>query len=391
MLEAVRLINCQSIEDATLDFSIDRVNVIVADNNTGKSILFKMLKTTANPNWLPNKKRKQLIRHGASNASMICGFSDGSIGITTVLENSVIYRYKDADSQDFTTYQRAPEEYINQLGLIVDSKTKFIANIIDTDQDMLLVNSDLKGNNELLCALAECADLLEVKDKVSQLMKAFTEANTKLLIKETSLQQVLASLEHEDITALESVCRNGDILYNALGSLNKAENALEIITQCNSDTFNYNYCIGLIETLQICKEISELLSCIYCGDIIDSKLIDIAIVFENICKVLAEIKLTPSIDFDTGALESFISAIDKLNSIAVIHSIDDIEVLDSLLCVKSCNSNLRNILNNFSSIYSIEVDCNKIKEDIIRSGKQTHCPIHGEVIYNGEECIPYNL
>lgn len=391
MLEAVRLVNCQSIEDATLDFATDRVNVIVADNNTGKSILFKMLKTTANPNWLSNKKRKQLIRHGASSASMICGFSDGSIGITTIIENGVIYRYKDADSQDFTTYQRAPEEYIAQLGLIVDNKTKFIANIIDTDQDMLLVNSDLKGNNELLCALAECADLLEVKDKVSQLLRAFTDANTKLLIKETSLQQVLASLEHEDITTLESVCKNGDILYTALGSLNKAENSLEIIMQCNSDTFNYNNSISLIDILQICKEISELLSYIYCGEIIDSKLIDIAVIFENICKVLSGIELTSSINFDSGALESFLSANELLNYITVVHDTDDIEVLDSLLCVKSCNNNLRTMLNSFNSIYAIETDCSKIKEDIVRSGEQTHCPIYGEVIYNGEECIPYNL
>ena len=84
MLEAVRFINCQSFEDVTLKFATDKVNILIADNSTGKSILFKMLKVTANPDYFTVKQRNLLIRRGADSASMICAFSDGSIGITSI-------------------------------------------------------------------------------------------------------------------------------------------------------------------------------------------------------------------------------------------------------------------------------------------------------------------
>ena len=77
MIKQIRLVNCQSLEDITFNFATDKLNVLVADNSTGKSVLFKMLKVTANPDVFPAKKRSQLIRRGAESAIMACLFDTG--------------------------------------------------------------------------------------------------------------------------------------------------------------------------------------------------------------------------------------------------------------------------------------------------------------------------
>lgn len=75
MLKSVRLVNCQSIKDITFNFATDRLNVIAANNSVGKSVLFKMLKITADPKQLPTiEERSQLIRHGAESAIFVAVF-----------------------------------------------------------------------------------------------------------------------------------------------------------------------------------------------------------------------------------------------------------------------------------------------------------------------------
>ena len=62
-LVGVRMINCQTHSDTVYEFSPDKLNVIVAPNATGKSVLIKMLKATVTPNEYNNSTRKNLIRH----------------------------------------------------------------------------------------------------------------------------------------------------------------------------------------------------------------------------------------------------------------------------------------------------------------------------------------
>ena len=135
MLKSVRLVNCQSIKDITFNFATDRLNVIAANNSVGKSVLFKMLKITADPKQLPTiEERSQLIRHGAESAIFVAAFSDGAIGLTVVYPNRVIYRYAQLPELGFDTFAEPPEIYLKQLGLLIDERTKYVATIIDTDQ-----------------------------------------------------------------------------------------------------------------------------------------------------------------------------------------------------------------------------------------------------------------
>lgn len=107
MLLEARFINCQSMRDLTMHFATDKLNVIAADNSVGKSVLFKMLKVTANPKTLATiEERRQLIRYGEQYAGFICAFDDGSIGATLVYPNKVIYKYRGNVKNTFKTVYR---------------------------------------------------------------------------------------------------------------------------------------------------------------------------------------------------------------------------------------------------------------------------------------------
>lgn len=391
MLQAIRFVNCQSFDDVTLDFALDRCNVIVAENNTGKSILFKFLKITANPNSFPPKKRKMLIRLGTDSASMICGFTDGAIGITTVLPNSVIYRYKAADSDDYIVSAEPILEYTQQLGLIIDSKTKFIANIIDTDQDMLLVNSDQKGNNELLRAIAESPTIMDVKDKLSILQKEFTNYNTNLMVKISAMDQILASLNHEDVESLEHICANGDILYEVLINVCDMRDAVANLKNSNQDRFNYTEAIKLIDCITGLNLIRDKISSISFCDEIQADSIGL---LQNVCdikQVINRINITEPIKVSMEAIQNIIDLQDCINDITPISVDIDIEPINCLMTLNNIKTKL-NILHYQSGLFSsIETDCNRVIEDLLQEGKGVECPVHGKVIFNGKECIPYNI
>lgn len=65
MIAQVNMKDCQSWKDGGFSLASDRVNVIVADNGTGKSVFMKMLKITACPKYFSREERSSLIRWGA--------------------------------------------------------------------------------------------------------------------------------------------------------------------------------------------------------------------------------------------------------------------------------------------------------------------------------------
>ena len=391
MLEAIRFVNCQSFEDVTINFATDKANILVADNNTGKSILFKMLKVTASPNYYTAKKRTQLIRRGATNATMVCGFSDGSIGMTVVYSNAVIYRYKSADETQFTNYTEPPAEYLKALGLIVDDRTKFIANIVDTDQDMLLVNSDQKGNDERISLLATNSTLLEVKEKLSNLIKMHRQYNSELIMKQSNIAQTLASLETEDVATLEFSYKASQLLYEILVILSDVEIQLDIVGNFCADIFNYSQLLENIDLIIDLQKIDETLNKVTITEVFDNKLLDLIDCLITSQNLLDTIWIEPANVIDVDCINLFIQIMSTIDSLEVISDSADIEAIECLILCKQILSKLYSLQNSNSEQYYIESDCNRLLSLIATLGKNVKCPIHGEVIYNGEECIPYNI
>ena len=62
MIEWIRLQNCQSWQDCIIHLASDRINIIKADNNIGKSVLFRILKLAGDPTYYDKEERNSLIR-----------------------------------------------------------------------------------------------------------------------------------------------------------------------------------------------------------------------------------------------------------------------------------------------------------------------------------------
>lgn len=58
MIETIQLVNCQSWQNGSFTLSRDKINVIIAKNDTGKSVLMKMLKVSVSPKFFPPKNAR---------------------------------------------------------------------------------------------------------------------------------------------------------------------------------------------------------------------------------------------------------------------------------------------------------------------------------------------
>ena len=391
MIKQIRLVNCQSLEDITFNFATDKLNVLVADNSTGKSVLFKMLKVTANPDVFPAKKRSQLIRRGAESAIMACLFDTGDLGMTVITQKAVIYKFKPYGETDFFVSYEPDLRYIKQLGLLVDTRTKFVANIIDTDQDMLLVNSDQRGNHELMCLLAEYPDLIELKDKVSTLVATLADKNSKLVVKESSLKEALKTLNHGDVRTLESSYQKSQNAFQQLEKISDALLLLEQIHKNCSDGLDYNKALKLIENIIFLQKIALILDSVTVVHQIDADTVARANALAGIFSILQNINPVQIISYDLEPVYALQNCSKELDKIVIASDSGALPAVEQLIAVQNMHKCLKVASYNSNQIQNIESDCYKIKSDLLSSGRTIQCPIHGEVVFDGTNCLPTGL
>lgn len=257
MIKSVRLIGCQSWEDNTISFSTDFMNVLIADNSSGKSVFFKMLKITACPNYFTPKEQKKLIRYGCDKAVIMYEFVDGSIGICSVFPTRVIYMYAE-DGKNFIKSQEPIEEMVIKTGLVHNSD-KFIANLIDMDQPLLLVDSNMYENYELIKMLTESAELNEIKEKLQLNIDEFEENRKKVKFTLFDLEKVLAGTEYKDINKMESQIDFAENQFELLFRLDDYLSVLYKIKDNWVENVNYDELMSIVEICEKLKQISSLL------------------------------------------------------------------------------------------------------------------------------------
>lgn len=388
MLVEVRFINCQSMSDVTMHFADDKLNVIVADNSVGKSVLFKMLKVTANPKVLPTREeRMQVIRYGTTHAAFICAFDDGDVGATIVYPNKVIYKYRSNKSENFISYEQPPEIFIKHLGLLVDDKINYIANLIDTDQDLLFVNNNLGSNHSLIKLIAENPTLTEVQDKLTNLDNQFNQYAVYVNQKAIDLRMQLEQFSYSDVNRLEADLDCVEIMLDVLPKLDKCNQSLE----CMSIAKDVKSVDVLIEACSLLLKLDNGLNCIdYNYTEKDKVICDVAPVVMN---AVEQIRL---VNIDTTDYESLDSAMRLLCQIKTsMDSIECVDVFSDDLITLSENLNvilnsINRIISSVSLIENSKVDIVELERHLLESGESVECPIYGKVVYNGQECIPYS-
>ena len=102
MIKELSLVNCQSWENEVLKLAADRVNILCADNNVGKSVFGKMLRNAVFPDRLRTKEvRMQYIRHGAPYAQLGMLGDDGAVVLFRIYPDRVIYAYREVGKDKF--------------------------------------------------------------------------------------------------------------------------------------------------------------------------------------------------------------------------------------------------------------------------------------------------
>lgn len=368
MLKAIRLKGCQSWDDVTIEFSCSKPNILVADNNAGKSVLFKMLKITANPKIYSTDERKYLIRYGSDSAIIIYLFDDGFIGMTIVYTNRVLYRIKECDTEDFVTYSDPPSTLLEHLSLLVNSQTDFIANIIDTDQDLFLVNTKSSSNVEYLRLLAEEPTLREVLEKIDQETIVLKENNKVLATLKTSLEISLDGYKYVDVDKLQGEIDKSNALLEVLIVLLKLYEHIEKMNSCIKDYTDYSELLCSMDIVESLKDMKQLLHKLtydktdYSADLL---IIDYIVQLQVINNLLSKVCI------DSVELSIYFTVIDICTLLSSINSY--------LNTVKECTKK--------SEILSSEID--RLHCEINSSGFVIQCPIKGEVLYIDEECLPY--
>lgn len=417
MIVQVQMINCQSWKNSTFDLATDRINVIIADNGTGKSVFFKMLKITTNPNYFSRAERKDLIRRHEECATILFKFDDGSIAATKVFQTYVLYMYKASDQEELkTAYEQFPE-VLEKLGLIVDpDETSFVANIIDADQDLLLVNSKLKYNYNLVHLLVESPELELVNERAHTALMNVLNPLSSLSSRCETLERAIQDSTYYDVAERELELDRVEKMKDFLFDLIPVAESLHSIQEASRNYIDVNGIKKLLDLLDLLESIDlsqvvvtdkpadiaehlKLLKSLSAINLNDLKTVDrpfdVSNYFELI-RLLSDLKLqelqTIEAPVNCNEIFSLLSILTDLN-LASLHLTEQVPDLTDHFKLINDIFYLQQILALTDSLMltvnSARKEMQELEIEMQHSGKITECAIYGKVIYNGKKCIPY--
>lgn len=383
----VRLVNCQSWEDTTIELS-PGVNVLIASNSTGKSVFFKILKEIVSPGNLDREEREDLIREGKEYAEAYYLFDDESLAMIRIFPQRTLYYYTpNVETTEVTQMENKPHGAIlRKLSAIVEPETGFVANILDDPANLLLVNSNPKATSSLIKILAKDARMDRLIETFKNKVIEYETIQNDVTIIKNSLERKLNKLQYIDIDTLEKNIALSEVMLDCTDTLVRLEKSVSrleplvkeyqpytefklvssLLVELDYTTNNIipvktlpneiESVLGLIETLDdFSKSYKPGLN-----PELNKALSNVIGIYENVMQIEAE----PIIDYKR-----------------VMDEINVIEILDKILNI-SCN-----LYNQVQ--YSIKID-NELEElrSIDFGGQQFDCPIHGRIIYTGTGCEP---
>lgn len=417
MIVQVQMINCQSWKNSTFDLATDRINVIIADNGTGKSVFFKMLKITTNPNYFSRAERKDLIRRHEECATILFKFDDGSIAATKVFQTYVLYMYKASNQEGLkTAYEQFPE-VLEKLGLIVDpDETSFVANIIDADQDLLLVNSKLKYNYNLVHLLVESPELELVNERAHTALMNVLNPLSSLSSRCETLERAIQDSTYYDVAERELELDRVEKMKDFLFDLIPVAESLHSIQEASRNYIDVDGIKKLLDLLDLLENIDlsqvavtdkpadiaehlKLLKSLSAINLNDLKTVDQPFDASNyfeLIRLLSDLKLqelqTIEAPVNCNEIFSLLSILTDLN-LASLHLTEQVPDLTNYFKLINDISYLQQILALTDSLMltvnSVKKEMQELEIEMQHSGKITECAIYGKVIYNGKKCIPY--
>lgn len=197
-----------------MEFS-PQLNVIIAPDNdgnsTGKSVFFKALRTAINADFFEPSELVHLISYGETYASSMFELSDGSIGGFRVDNNKIKYTWQES-AQDSIEELTAPHpEFLQKMSIVMDSKTKFVLNILDSDE-FLFVNSREDTNYSSLKLISDNEVLEDLIPIIEEKKESSAILQSKANLLKLELEGRLSSLQRYNLSELTSSVEYGEAL-----------------------------------------------------------------------------------------------------------------------------------------------------------------------------------
>ena len=385
-LKAVRMVGCQSHKDTTYEFS-PGLNVIIADNGTGKSVLLKMLRATCLPKFYSKEERKGLIRYGYEFAAIVYAFDDGSIGICKVYPDYNIYLFSDGTTggQFVQYHQYPPEKLIKNLSVLIDPKGEIIVNIIDLEQNLLMVSTSNNTNNGLMELLLfdERLDRLiqvsaEKEEEYSRMLKAIDNNITILGVK-------LSQLEYIDIVSLEQDIIACESFINILDTLLEVGRELNNLQVVKSEYEDHDFLINL------CSLYEDLISIYHMIE--DISTIDFTLEEINSFEFLTDVILESSNIISESEVTFYDNILDILKIFDFIINIpkieeEDVQLLNIVDIFYSVIENSKELSESLDTYFGVKKRINEREKLVNQIGSRVPCVIYGEVQHIDGQCIP---
>lgn len=387
MLEKLTIVDFQSFKNVTYEFT-DGLNVIIAPNNSGKSIIFKIIDVLVNGNKMTTAERKEFIRFGCSKSDVYVK-SQGTYYWAEILPKITNYYSGSAINSMTFLGTELPNEIRQAFALLV-CEDGLIGNVIDSNQSKFLIDSDSRVNNSILGLLTRDNNAEKIIETTTERIKSL---NSEVRLKNSERRiyaRELENIEVTDISYRQTLVIDSNVLLTLADILLPIKEKLDTIKEVKQVSDSFKPLIDVVNNLESVKyKLSEIRYQKVFP--VDKSYIDFIVKLESIRDRLnpvnnVELPNKGLIDI-TSKLENISDRLRDVNHVK-LPSESEIETYNklSLLMKKT-----QQILTLMRDNKVLDIESKRIKNQLNDLRGEVHdCPIHGTIKLVNEECIPYS-
>ena len=397
MIKELSLVNCQSWENEVLKLAADRVNILCADNNVGKSVFGKMLRNAVFPDRLRTKEvRMQYIRHGAPYAQLGMLGDDGAVVLFRIYPDRVIYAYREVGKDKFIMSPTIPDTMVRMLGLRYNDKSHLITNVIDAGQQLFLVNSDQQANNSIILEYMTDDEIEGFLAYMEELYRQTVTSPDSVYSRFRYVTGQLDELKHVNTDFMEQSINRTQTLMQLLDRLTEAGGKLHTIRQDGGGELDFGVLLPLAELALKCRRAEGYHAKVQSFNSMDYALAGFGAKVQSVSRLIGNARVTELGDYQRmRVIEKVATKIATVrDAIGGIHpsKLPTLAAKPQLLTVTEKVQEVLRLQRALDHSVQEAARCNcfiaKAREQLLQGGKSVDCAVYGKVVYDGKTCIP---
>lgn len=219
-----KFVNCQSWKSPKIIKFTGGLNVILAENGTGKSVIFKALRFLLTPYLFDKDDRTDFITYNTEFAEFTVLFDTNEIVIMRIFPKQILYFYaSDLNNPKFKQTVDMPcEEVFRAMMAIIEPETGYMMNIIDSDRSLFLIDSNDTTNVNSLRYIIEHAGVKKLLSFIEDRLPLLEQSQEQVYSKKLDWESQLHQLGTTNIIELEQNVNEAELfmeLFEVLGDV----------------------------------------------------------------------------------------------------------------------------------------------------------------------------